>query len=203
MRNGAQWLARLPGTVDANKTISLEFTRTMNGWRRFRAPRIAALALVPMCASASAQTREFAPAMPPTTSVAMVSCTQCGTRWQIAPLVAPPTLRIEPCERSTTAPGTPSCSSPLQRTAALRELTFRDNQPLVNRLKRIQALPLVTVWDSTAATLYVGVNRDGEPGLHLRQKKYDRGTLTPARRTLFSDVTPWRAIRLASQQRVP
>lgn len=87
--------------------------------------------------------------------------------------------------------------------AALRELKFRDNQPLVNRLKRIQAVPFVTVWDSTAATLYVGVNRDGEPGLHLRQKKYDRGTLTPANRTLFSDVTPWRAIRLASQQRAP
>lgn len=86
---------------------------------------------------------------------------------------------------------------------ALRELTFRDNQPLVNRLKRIQAVSLVTVWDSTAATLYLGVNRDGEPGLHLRQKKHDRGTLAPVSRTLFSDVTPWRAIRLASRPRMP
>ena len=120
----------------------------MNGWRRFRAPRIAALALLPMCVSAIAQTREFAPPTLATTSAAVVSCTQCGTRWPIAPMDAvasPP---------------------PPQRMAALRELKFRDNQPLVNRLKRIQAVPLVTVWDSTAATLYVGVNRDGEPGLH-------------------------------------
>jgi hypothetical protein len=203
MRDGAQWRARLPGTVDANKTISLKFHRTMNGWRRFRAPRIAALALLPMCASAIAQTGEFAPPTLATTSAAMVSCTECGTRRQIAPLVALASPGIETCERSAIAPVVLSCSSPLQRMAALRELKFRDNQPLVNRLKRIQAVPLVTVWDSTAATLYVGVNRDGEPGLHLRQKKYDRGTLTPASRTLFSDVTQWRAIRLASRQRLP
>ncbi len=60
---------------------------------------------------------------------------------------------------------------------ALSTLQFRDNQPLVNRLKRIQAWPLLTIWDSTAATLYVGVNRDGEPGVHLRQKRKDRGDL--------------------------
>ena len=88
-----------------------------------------------------------------------------------------------------------------RRLDGFRDLTFKDNQPLVNRLRRIQALALVTVWDSTSATLYVGVNRDGEPGLHLRQKKQDRGTLAPANRTLFSDVTPWRAALLASQSR--
>lgn len=60
---------------------------------------------------------------------------------------------------------------------ALSTLQFRDNQPLVNRLKRIQAWPLLTIWDSSAATLYVGVNRDGEPGVHLRQKRKDRGDL--------------------------
>ena len=53
------------------------------------------------------------------------------------------------------------------------------NQPLVNRLKRIQAWPLLTIWDSGAATLYVGVNRHGEPGVHLRQKRKDRGSLAP------------------------
>ena len=58
---------------------------------------------------------------------------------------------------------------------AFGTLQFRDNQPLVNRLKRIQAWPLLTIWDSGAATLYVGVNRDGEPGVHLRQKRKDRG----------------------------
>jgi hypothetical protein len=65
---------------------------------------------------------------------------------------------------------------------ALGALQFRDNQPLVNRLKRIQAWSLLTIWDSTAATLYVGVNRDGEPGVHLRQKRKDRGSLAPRSR---------------------
>ena len=62
---------------------------------------------------------------------------------------------------------------------AFGTLQFRDNQPLVNRLKRIQAWPLLTIWDSGAATLYVGVNRHGEPGVHLRQKRKDRGSLAP------------------------
>ena len=171
--------------------------------RRFRAARIAALALLPMCASAIGQTREFAPATLPTASAALVVCTHCEARWQTAPRVALQAPVLEPCEWSAAAHGVPSCALQSRRMDALRELTFRDNQPLVNRLKRIQAVSLVTVWDSTAATLYLGVNRDGEPGLHLRQKKHDRGTLAPASRTLFSDVTPWRAIRLASQQRVP
>jgi len=56
------------------------------------------------------------------------------------------------------------------------QLRFRDQQPLVNRLRRLQALPFVTLWDSRAATIYVGVNRDGETGLHLRQKLDDRGS---------------------------
>jgi hypothetical protein len=68
---------------------------------------------------------------------------------------------------------------------ALGTLQFRDNQPLVNRLKRIQAWPLLTIWDSGAATLYVGVNRDGEPGVHLRQKRKDRGSLAPRSRLVL------------------
>ena len=47
---------------------------------------------------------------------------------------------------------------------------------MVNRLQRVQAIPFVTLWDSTGATLYVGVNRHGDPGLHFRQKRDDRGT---------------------------
>jgi hypothetical protein len=62
---------------------------------------------------------------------------------------------------------------------ALRTLQFRDNEPLVNRLKRVQAWPLLTIWDSTTSTLYLGVNREGEPGVHLRQKRQDRGALVP------------------------
>lgn len=62
---------------------------------------------------------------------------------------------------------------------ALRTLQFRDNEPLVNRLRRVQAWPLLTIWDSTRSTLYLGVNREGEPGVHLRQKRQDRGALVP------------------------
>jgi hypothetical protein len=69
---------------------------------------------------------------------------------------------------------------------ALSTLQFRDNQPLVNRLRRIQAWPLLTIWDSTAATLYVGVNRDGEPGVHLRQKRKDRGLAPRSRFVLIA-----------------
>lgn len=69
---------------------------------------------------------------------------------------------------------------------AFGALQFRDNQPLVNRLKRVQAWPLFTIWDSRAATLYVGVNRDGEPGVHLRQKRQDRGSLVPPNRVLIA-----------------
>lgn len=54
-------------------------------------------------------------------------------------------------------------------------LRFRDQEPLVNRLRRLQALPFVTLWDSREATVYVGVDRRGKAGLHLRQKRDDRG----------------------------
>lgn len=56
------------------------------------------------------------------------------------------------------------------------DLPFRDREPLINRLKSIQALPFVTLWDSGEATVYVGVDRRGRAGLHLRQKRDDRGT---------------------------
>jgi hypothetical protein len=67
---------------------------------------------------------------------------------------------------------------------ALQDLPFRDREPLINRLRTIQALPFVTLWDSRQATVYVGVNRDGEPGLHLRQKHdRDAGPLVGAKGT--------------------
>lgn len=55
------------------------------------------------------------------------------------------------------------------------DLRFRDREPLVNRLTGLQAVPLITLWDSREATVYVGVNRKGKAGLHLRQKTDDRG----------------------------
>jgi hypothetical protein len=181
----------------------------MNCWRRFRALRIGAacLALLPVCDLTIAQTRDLPHA--PLTLIAPIAmdCTLCGTRWQPSALVgasAPSASNIPVQRRERLRAGS---EAPLKTPGArgldeLRQLKFRDNQPLVNRLKRIQSVALLTVWDSRSATLYVGVNRDGEPGLHLRQKKYDRGTLAPANRTLFSDVTPWRAAALAGQSRM-
>jgi hypothetical protein len=170
----------------------------MNGRRRFRLLRIGALALLSLSGHAVAQTRDPAPAFVATPAFS-VACIACETRWPESNVAALPPASDAPGsfrERRLRV-------SEERRPELLKGLTFRDNQPLVNRLKRIQAVAVLTVWDSTSATLYLGVNRDGEPGLHLRQKKHDRGTLAPANRTLFSDVTPWRAIRLASQSRIP
>ena len=153
-------------------------------------PPFAALALLATSATAIAQDLEVTqPAL--VNGALAITCTHCGTRWE-APLVATPRAAVD----RATFPGRGS-----RGVDPFRDLQFRDHQPLVHRLRRIQAVAFVTVWDSASATLYVGVNRDGEPGLHLRQKKHDRGTLAPASRTLFSDVTPWQAIRLASQSR--
>lgn len=60
--------------------------------------------------------------------------------------------------------------------ARLPNLPFRDRQPLINRLKSIQALPFVTLWDSGEAAVYIGVNHRGQPGLHLQQKLSDSVT---------------------------
>jgi hypothetical protein len=127
-----------------------------------------------------------------------MACALCGTRWQAHALSASVDFAKKSPERGAARP----TGLVTRQLDPFRGLSFRDNEPLVNRLKRIQAVALVTVWDSTSATLYFGVNRDGEPGLHLRQKKYDRGTLAPVNRTLFSDITPWRAAMLASQPRL-
>jgi hypothetical protein len=170
----------------------------MTGRCRFRVPRFTALALLATSATAIAQTRELTPPTPMKVAAIAIACTHCGTRWEAPPVANP----REPGDHGTLAGRRPTPDArPLRGFDPFRDLDFRDHQPLVHRLRRIQAVAFVTVWDSTSATLYVGVNRDGEPGLHLRQKKHDRGTLAPASRTLFSEVTPWRAIRLASQSR--
>ena len=75
-----------------------------------------------------------------------------------------------------------SSSLSANRFAALATLQFRDNEPLINRLKRAQAWPLLTFWDSSVATLYLGLDKRGEPGLHLRQKPSDRGSVMPRSR---------------------
>lgn len=173
----------------------------MKGRCRFRVP-IAVFALLAMNTAAFSQTRELTqPALVSVAAIA-IACTHCGTRWEAAPVAAPRGFaKRDPLTRCRSATGSHTCAPTPRGVDPFGDLAFRDHQPLVHRLRRIQAVALVTVWDSTSATLYVGVNRDGEPGLHLRQKKHDRGTLAPVNRTLFSDVTPWRAIRLASQSR--
>jgi hypothetical protein len=167
----------------------------MNCWRRFRSPRIGAIALtlLPLWGSPPARSQDLSAAAV-THAPILIACGLCDTRWE-----APTNLTS--AVFANTGPRLHHSTRPNVRRDPFQELAFRDNEPLVNRLRRIQAVALVTVWDTTSATLYLGVNRDGEPGLHLRQKKYDRGTLAPANRTIFSDITPWRAAMLAGQPR--
>ncbi len=184
----------------------------MNRWRCFRIVRVGAALLAPVLGFAwesatagdSARSTVPTPVLPPRMEI---PCAMCGTRWQLPPLV---TQRpIASASRVPMVYRFPANAARLETAAldasrrpdVIRDLTFRDNQPLINRLKRLQALPFVTVWDSTAATVYVGVNRDGEPGLHLRQKKHDRGTLLPAGRALFADAAPWRSAAFAAPRR--
>ena len=99
---------------------------------------------------------------------------------------------------ATHEPATAPVNAPVN---PLGQLRFRDQQPLVNRLRRLQAVPFVTVWDSRDATVYVGVNRDGETGLHLRQKRDDRGSR--ARKVLLADPDPLRAPTSAARKAGP
>ena len=87
---------------------------------------------------------------------------------------------------------------------ALRTLQFRDNEPLINRLKRVQAWPLLTIWDSSAATLYLGVDKHGEPGVHLRQKQRDdRGSVLPSSRFVLIASPTARSDSVTAQPTAP
>jgi len=114
-----------------------------------------------------------------------LACTVCDFRPTLDLLLKPPanlraglspavSTEVEAAERSPF-----SANAAANRVAALTTLQFRDNQPLINRLKRAQAWPLLTFWDSSAATLYLGLDKNGEPGVHLRQKRSDRGSVMP------------------------
>ena len=153
----------------------------------------AVLGLLPRCGLAldaprPAQSADAGHASPPalrTNEFTDPACTACvltmasllGATLELAlprPPARPPLIEHDAIAFSTDASS--------RGALALRALQFRDNEPLVNRLKRVQAWPLLTIWDSTSSTLYLGVNRDGEPGVHLRQKRQDRGALLPRRR---------------------
>lgn len=51
------------------------------------------------------------------------------------------------------------------------ELTFRDHNALALRLRKLQELSLLTLWENKSAKLYLGVSRDGVAGINLRQKR--------------------------------
>ena len=143
------------------------------------------------------RSRGLNPKSPWTLGFALV-CGACGAdealRVSAAELAATIPVIPEPWRASTPLAGTAheSATAPVTTPVnPLGQLRFRDQQPLVNRLRRLQAVPFVTVWDSRDATVYVGVNRDGETGLHLRQKRDDRGSRS--RKALLTDPDPLRA----------
>lgn len=39
------------------------------------------------------------------------------------------------------------------------------------RLRDLDGIPLVTLWEGAAASVFIGVDEDGHPGIHLRQKE--------------------------------
>jgi hypothetical protein len=182
----------------------------------------AILGVLPLCAFAfdpppqvqrSPEPAAVAPSAPSPNSLAELACTVCDFRPALDLLLKPPpnlqaesaavqTGDVEAPEVGPVAMGTSWMSKSPDRVAPLAALQFRDNEPLINRLKRVQAWPLLTLWDSSAATLYVGLDKHGEPGVHLRQKRSDRGTVLPRGRlvliaspdapseTVTSEVTP-------------
>lgn len=142
----------------------------------------AAAALLGLFACAShADERDFATASPRAGVQTVTRCETCIERhenWQAPPLdlnvgtaqstwpASPPTIGVAPRSSAPVLPATPN---------PFAHLRFRDQEPLINRLRRLQALPFLTLWDSGEATVYVGVDRRGKAGLHLRQKRDDRG----------------------------
>jgi hypothetical protein len=123
-------------------------------------------------------------------TLSALACTVCDFRPTLDLLLKPPaSLHAEFVESATSdiesrdaLPqhlGTSLGAASPSRVESLATLQFRDNEPLINRLKRVQAWPLLTLWDSSAATLYLGLDKHGEPGVHLRQKRSDRGSVLP------------------------
>ena len=172
---------------------------------RHKLPLLSALAagLLPVCALAidppTGNGRSLETAL--TTSAAETSRPQLirasdlpclGCEWKPALEHLPPTpvnLGAKPAPSANTggAEAWSSIATASPRAISLRTLPFQDNEPLINRLKRVQAWPLLTIWDSSAATLYVGLDKRGEPGVHLRQKRGDRGSLlAPGRFVLIA-----------------
>lgn len=179
------------------------------------------LGVLPLCAFAfdppqaqrSPEPTGIAHSEPNSNGLAELACTVCDFRSALDLLLKPPanlrsdfaTVQTSDVEAPDVGPvrtGTSWTSTTPGRVAPLAALQFRDNEPLINRLKRVQAWPLLTLWDSSAATLYLGVDKQGEPGVHLRQKRSDRGTVLPRSRlvliaspdapsqTVTSEVTP-------------
>ena len=54
--------------------------------------------------------------------------------------------------------------------AALRQLRFKDSDAPKQWLGGLRRLSLVTFWQGRNASLFLGVNRNGRPGLHLQRR---------------------------------
>jgi len=54
--------------------------------------------------------------------------------------------------------------------AATPGLEFKDHEDYVGRVRSLRALSLVRLWDSRNMSLFLGVDRHGVYGLHLRRE---------------------------------
>ena len=54
--------------------------------------------------------------------------------------------------------------------AALRQLRFQDSDTPKRWLGGLRRLSLVTFWQGRHASVFLGVNRNGQPGLHLQRR---------------------------------
>lgn len=78
-------------------------------------------------------------------------------------------LRTDPAlvaASHVTLPGADADTSP----AALRQLRFKDSGAPKQWLGGLRRLSLVTFWQGRNASLFLGVNRNGQPGLHLQRR---------------------------------
>lgn len=61
--------------------------------------------------------------------------------------------------------------------AALRQLRFKENDTPKRWLGGLRRLSLVTFWQGRHASVFLGVNRNGQPGLHLQRRDPDETEL--------------------------
>ena len=65
----------------------------------------------------------------------------------------------------------------LSATAPVPNLQFHDHLDYVARVRALRALPAVRLWDSRNMSLFLGVDRRGVYGIHLRRQDPREGAL--------------------------